>query len=87
MIDTIKLNPRGQLTIPAALREGFDDGEELVVINDGSRLILRKASALSEQEKEDLEFSMRTEEGWKEHDRGEYVETGSEEFLKELQRW
>ena len=71
-IDTIKLRPRGRLIIPAALREGFNDGEELVVINDGSQLILKKACSLSEEDKEDLEFA-RSNRGGVEGDRARRV--------------
>ena len=33
---------------------------------------------------EDLEFAKRTEEAWKEIDRGEYTSYSKEEFLKKL---
>ena len=86
-LDTIKLRPRGRLIIPASLREGFNDGEELVVINEGSQLILKKASSLSDEDKEDLEFARSTEAGWREIERGEYVEMDWDEFLEEAMRW
>ena len=36
---------------------------------------------------EDLEFAGRTEEAWKRHDQGQFIETDSETFLKELEKW
>lgn len=86
-IDTIKLRPRGRLIIPAALREGFNDDEELVVINEGSQLILKKTSSLSEEDKDDLDFARSTEEAWKEIERGEYVEMDWDDFIEEMKTW
>ena len=86
-IDTIKLRPKGHLVIPAELREGFKDGEELVVIRDENELILKRASAMSEEDKEDLEFARSTEEGWKEIDRGECTTMDFDDFIAELKTW
>lgn len=36
---------------------------------------------------EDMEFARRTEEAYQRHENGDYVETDSEEFLEELEKW
>ncbi len=38
-------------------------------------------------EEDDLEFSRRTEEAWKEIDEGKGVSMSKEEFLKEIKKW
>ncbi len=36
---------------------------------------------------EDLEFARRTEEAYKRHEEGDFIEMDSEEFLKEIKKW
>ena len=40
-----------------------------------------------EQFVEDIEFARRTEESYRRHEEGDFVEIHSEGFLKELQKW
>ncbi|MBI2043214.1 hypothetical protein HYT25_02385 [Candidatus Pacearchaeota archaeon] len=40
-----------------------------------------------EQFAEDLEFARRTEEAYRKHEEGDFVEMDSEKFLKELKKW
>ena len=86
-IDTIKLGSKGRLVLPAGLRKAFRDGEELLAIRAGDEIILKKASSLSEQEREDLEFAKSTEEGWKEIDRGECTTMDFDDFIREMKTW
>ena len=86
-IETTKFKSKGLVAIPAELRKGFKEGEELVVTRVENRLILERASEVAEQLEEDLEFSRGTEEAWKEHDRGEYTEMDGDDFLEELKKW
>ena len=87
LIETIKLGANGRLVIPADLREGFKEGEELVVISYENRLTLAKASSLSEQEKEDLELARRVEEAWQRYEKGEFRSLPFDEFLEEMKSW
>ena len=80
----ITLGPEGQVAIPPELRKGFKEGQTLVAIRDEDRLILEKVSTTNEQLKEDLEFARRTEEAWKEYDKGNFKRYSVDEFLKRL---
>ena len=40
-----------------------------------------------EQVIEDIEFARRTEEAYKRHEEGDFIEMDSEKFLKELKKW
>lgn len=86
-IDIIKLSSKGQIVIPSKMRDGFNEGDELVIIKDDSRIILRKAEDLSEKMKEDLEFARRTEEALQRYDKGKFISMDGEEFLVELEKW
>lgn len=41
-IATTKLSSRGQIVIPSAMRNGFNEGDTLVLIRKGEDIILRK---------------------------------------------
>ncbi len=85
-IDITKLSSKGQIVIPAEMRKGFTAGEKLIIFRDQDRIILKKASKMDEQMKEDLEFARRTEKAWKEVDKGNYKEYSVEEFLQRLEK-
>lgn len=40
-----------------------------------------------EQFAEDLEFARQTEEAYRRHEEGDFIEMDSEKFLKELKKW
>ena len=40
-----------------------------------------------EQFAEDMEFSRQTEEAYRKHEEGDFIEMDSEKFLKELKKW
>lgn len=69
------------------MRKNFKPGDKLVIMDQDGRLIIKKANRLDENFKEDLEFAKRTEEAWKEIDRGEYSEMEFDKFIDEMKRW
>lgn len=86
-ISITRLSSKGQVVIPREMRQGFEDGEKLIIIQDDNSIILKKASSLKENFKEDLEFAKRTEDAWKEYDKGNFISMEGEEFLKEIKKW
>ena len=86
-IDITKISSRGQVVIPKDMREGFKEGEKLLIIKDKGRLILKKATSADENFKEDLEFAKRTEEALKRIEAGEYISVDSKNLFKEMMSW
>ncbi len=82
-----KMSSKGQIVIPAEMREGIAEGEKLVIIMNGHQLIIEKIKDLGESLKEDLEFAKKTEEAWKRYEKGEFKSMDSKDFLKELKKW
>ena len=82
-----KMSSKGQVVIPSEMRKDFEEGEKLLIIKNGYQLIIKKASELDKNMKEDLEFARRTEEAWKSYERGEFKSKNTEEFLKDLKSW
>lgn len=82
-----KMSSKGQIVIPAELRADMKEGEQLIIIKNNHQLILKKASAMDKNLKEDLEFARRTEEAWKRYERGEFKRSTAKDFLKDLEKW
>ena len=83
-IDVTRLSSKGQIVIPTSMRKGLKNGEKFMIIKDKDRFIIKKASEMDEQLKEDIEFARRTEEAWKEYDKGNFKKYSVTEFLKRL---
>ena len=81
------MSSKGQIVIPSEMRKDLKEGDELLIIKDNGRIILKKADKISEEMKEDLEFAKRTEEAWKEIESGKCTSYSREEFLEELKKW
>ncbi len=86
-INVTRMSSKGQIVIPSEMREDLKEGDELLIIKDDERIILKKAEKITEEMKEDLEFARRTEEAWKQIDKGNYTSYTKKEFLKELEKW
>ena len=81
------LSSKGQIVIPAELREGLKEGERLIIIKNDHQLIIKKVSELDEQLKEDLEFARRTEAALKEYEKGTFKSMPFDDFIAEMKKW
>jgi len=81
------MSSKGQVVIPADMRGDFREGDSLVVIKNGDQIILKKATSFDKNLQEDLKFAKKTEEVYRRHERGDFIEMDSEEFLKEIKKW
>jgi len=86
-IGITKMSSKGQIVIPAHMRKDLKEGEELIIIKDEDRIILKKSEKVSEQMKEDLEFARRTEEAFQRIEAGEYVSIDSDDLFEEMDKW
>ena len=81
------MSSKGQIVIPREMRKNIKEGERIIIIQSGDQLVLKKASELDKNFKEDLEFAKRTEGAWKRYEKGEFVEMEFDEFIKEIKKW
>lgn len=81
------MSSKGQIVIPLNMRNNLKEGDELIIIKDDERIILKKAESLTENMKEDLEFARRTEEAWKRIEAGEGISMEFDDFIKEMEKW
>ena len=82
-----KMSSKGQIVIPAEMREDISEGEKLLIIQNDKQLIVKKASDLDKNMAEDIEFAKRTEEAWKRIEAGKGIKMGFDDFLKEMKKW
>jgi len=86
-ISITRVSSKGQVVIPLEMRGDFKEGDKLLVIKNQGKLILKKASDLDEQLEEDLEFARRTEEAYKNIEKGEFTSVNSENLFDEMMKW
>ena len=82
-----RMSSKGQIVIPSELREGMKEGEQLIIIKSDHHLILKRASEMDKNLKEDLAFAKRTEAAWERYERGGFKKSTAKDFLKDLERW
>ena len=68
------------------MRKDISVGEELLIIKDHDRFIMKKIKEISKQLKEDLEFAKRVEKAWKRYEKGKFKSLSAEKFLEELEK-
>ena len=86
-IEITKLSSKGQIVIPTGLRRGFSEGDKMLIIRDGDRIIIKKATDIDKILKEDLEFATRTEAAYKRIEAGKGITMDFDDFIKEMKKW
>ncbi|GAA5263282.1 AbrB/MazE/SpoVT family DNA-binding domain-containing protein [Methanocalculus sp. MC3] len=86
-IGIIRMSSKGQIVIPASMRRDLDEGEQLVIIRDGGRFILKPLDDLEPALEDDLRFAERTEKAYLEFEKGEFTREKDVDFLHKLKSW
>lgn len=76
-----KISSKGQVIIPTEMRKDFHEGDKVLIIHEDGRLIMKKATKLEENLKDDLVFAERTEKAWNSYEKGEFKSKDSKDFL------
>ncbi|MEA3378646.1 MAG: AbrB/MazE/SpoVT family DNA-binding domain-containing protein [Nanoarchaeota archaeon] len=82
-----KMSTKGQIVIPAEMRDDIPEGSKLILIKANNQLILKKTADLNKNLENDIIFARRTEEALKKYEKGEFKEMEFEEFLKDIKKW
>ena len=86
-LNVIRISSKGQIVIPSNMRDDLKEGDELLIIKDDDRIILKKADKVTKQMKEDLEFARRTEEAYDKIESGEGIKMNFDNFIQEMKKW
>ena len=81
-----KISSKGQIVIPSNMRKDISVGEELLIIKDHDRIIMKKITEVTKKLKEDLDFARRVEKAWKRYEKGKFKSLSADKFLKELEK-
>ena len=81
-----KISSKGQIVIPSNMRKDLFVGEELLIIKDHDRLIMKKITEVTKKLKEDLDFARRVEKAWEHYEKGKFKSLSADKFLKELEK-
>ena len=68
------------------MRKDIAVGEELLIIKEGDKLIMKKIKELTKQLKEELLFAKRVEKAWKSYEKGKFKSNSAAKFLEELEK-
>ena len=82
-----KMSSKGQIVIPTEMRSDINEGDKLLIIQNDDQLIMKKASKLDKNLKEDLEFARKTDEAWKRIEDGKGIKMGFDDFVDEMKKW
>ncbi|MFH1592018.1 MAG: AbrB/MazE/SpoVT family DNA-binding domain-containing protein [Candidatus Woesearchaeota archaeon] len=82
-----KISSKGQIVIPAEMRENLNEGEKLLIIKSNGQLIMKKASDLDKNLKEDLKFAKRTEEALRRIEKGKGIKMDFDDFIENMKKW
>ena len=82
-----RVSSKGQIVIPSSMRNNLSEGEELLIIREGERYILKPLGELKPALKDDILFAGKTEEAFIEYLKGSFKRTDKDTFLDELASW
>lgn len=82
-----KMSSKGQVVIPAEMRQDLQEGDKIVIIKNDHQIIMKKATDLDKNLAEDLEFAKRTEEAMKRIEQGKGIKMEFDDFIEEIKKW
>ena len=86
-IDIIRMSSKGQIVIPVSMRGDISEGEQILVIREGSRIILKPLHELETAVKEDVLFAEETERAFLEYHKGRFTRKEGADFVDDLKSW
>jgi AbrB family looped-hinge helix DNA binding protein len=86
-VGIIRVSSKGQIVIPSSMRKDLAEGDELLIIRDGERYILKPLDELEPALKEDILFAEKTEQAFAEYKKGAFRTTEKSAFIDELASW
>ena len=86
-VSIIRMSSKGQIVIPSSMRKDLSTGEELLIIREGERYILKPLDELEPALREDVLFAEKTERAFMEYQKGAFIRKKDSKFIDELASW
>jgi AbrB family looped-hinge helix DNA binding protein len=81
------MSSKGQVVIPASMRADLPEGEKLLIIREGGRIVLKPLADLEPSLQDDLVFAEKTEAALMEYRKGSFRKMKSGDFIEEMKSW
>ncbi|MDP3563365.1 MAG: AbrB/MazE/SpoVT family DNA-binding domain-containing protein [Methanoregula sp.] len=82
-----KMSSKGQIVIPASMRTDLPEGEKILLIKEGERIILKPLTDIEPALQDDILFAEKTEQAFKEYKKGKFIRKKEGEFVDEIASW
>jgi AbrB family looped-hinge helix DNA binding protein len=82
-----RVSSKGQIVIPSFMRNNLSEGDELLIIREGERYIIKRLDELKPALKDDILFAEKTEEEFSDYRKGSFKQKETDAFLDELASW
>ena len=82
-----KRSSKGQVVIPASMRTGLPEGERILIIRDGERIVLKPLTDLEPALQDDIMFAEKTNRAFEEFKKGRFIRKKEGEFIDEISAW
>jgi AbrB family looped-hinge helix DNA binding protein len=86
-VGIIRVSSKGQIVIPSHMRKDLREGDQLLIIREGERFVLKPLDKLEPALREDILFAEQTERAFAEYTSGTYSRKNGSDFLEELALW
>ena len=82
-----KMSSKGQVVIPASMRTDLPEGEKILIIKEGKRIILKPLADLKPALQDDILFAEKTEQAFEEYSKGAFHKKKVGDFIDEIASW
>ena len=82
-----RMSSKGQVVIPASMRTDLPEGEKILIIREGERIILKPLSDIEPTLREDILFAEKTETAFGEYSKGNFTKKKAGDFIEEMGSW
>jgi AbrB family looped-hinge helix DNA binding protein len=82
-----RMSSKGQVVIPASMRTDLPEGEKILIIREGERIILKPLTNIEPALREDILFAEKTEAAFVEYSRGTFTKKDAGDFIEEMDSW
>ncbi|MDO8874168.1 MAG: AbrB/MazE/SpoVT family DNA-binding domain-containing protein [Methanoregula sp.] len=82
-----KMSSKGQVVIPASMRTDLPEGEKILIIKEGGRIILKLLTDLEPALQDDILFAEKTELAFEEYRKGTFIRKKAGDFIDEISSW
>ena len=82
-----RMSSKGQIVIPTSMRTDLPEGEKILIIKEGERIILKPLTNIEPALRDDILFAEKTEKAFEEYSKGTFNKKKAVDFIEEMDSW